>query len=234
MKYFYYLFSILLTIIVPPLHAQKSDDGHIVIDTTFTFSMNEFEFYDYGDDVWCIEGIDHKRFYWTWIANKELVMVACDEELCVPDDLDYVGFDCQYDSVLVADNFVLIPSPYFPTEASIIGGQTQINFNYSLNWYPPQQVYTFGEWITIRGGHRYQRMSVLPFRYDAWGQKLYLCSKIHISVKYSKSTDGIDDERNAHSSALLTPWYTLSGRHLPALPTQKGIYIKDGRQVLIK
>jgi len=28
--------------------------------------------------------------------------------------------------------------------------------------------------------------------------------------------------------------YTLSGRRLPTLPTQKGIYIKDGRKVLIK
>ena len=28
--------------------------------------------------------------------------------------------------------------------------------------------------------------------------------------------------------------YTLSGRRIPSLPTQKGIYIKDGRKVLIK
>ena len=32
----------------------------------------------------------------------------------------------------------------------------------------------------------------------------------------------------------LTSYYTLSGRRLPSLPTQKGIYIKDGRKVLIK
>ena len=36
------------------------------------------------------------------------------------------------------------------------------------------------------------------------------------------------------TSPSLTPWYTLSGRCLPSLPTQKGIYIKDGRKVLIK
>jgi hypothetical protein len=29
-------------------------------------------------------------------------------------------------------------------------------------------------------------------------------------------------------------YFSLSGRSLPSLPTQKGIYIKDGRKVLIK
>lgn len=48
-------------------------------------------------------------------------------------------------------------------------------------------------------------------------------------------TDGISSPTSlCNPSSSLTPWYTLSGHRLPSLPTQKGIYIKDGRKVLIK
>ena len=46
-------------------------------------------------------------------------------------------------------------------------------------------------------------------------------------------TDGVTFPAST-ATTQSSPWYTLSGRHLPSLPTQKGIYIKDGRKVLIK
>jgi len=30
------------------------------------------------------------------------------------------------------------------------------------------------------------------------------------------------------------PWYTLDGRKLSTMPSKKGIYIKDGKKVIIK
>ena len=48
------------------------------------------------------------------------------------------------------------------------------------------------------------------------------------------SFDNIVRHRVDKDVTSLTPYYTLSGRHLPSLPTRKGIYIKDGRKVLIK
>ena len=40
--------------------------------------------------------------------------------------------------------------------------------------------------------------------------------------------------KSEDSKSVNSKWYTLSGRRLPSLPTRKGIYIKDGRKVLIK
>jgi len=39
---------------------------------------------------------------------------------------------------------------------------------------------------------------------------------------------------NYSNTSVNCQWYDLSGRRLPSLPTQKGIYIKDGRKVMIK
>ena len=48
-------------------------------------------------------------------------------------------------------------------------------------------------------------------------------------------TDGISSPTSlCNPSSSLTPYYTLSGRRIPSLPTQKGIYIKDGRKMMIK
>ena len=45
--------------------------------------------------------------------------------------------------------------------------------------------------------------------------------------------DGVSVPQS-HLASKESSWHDLSGRRLPSLPTQKGIYIKDGRKVLIK
>ena len=49
---------------------------------------------------------------------------------------------------------------------------------------------------------------------------------------YTSITSPSDKSVNCKSEN--SKWSALSGRCLPTLPTQKGIYIKDGRKVLIK
>ena len=39
---------------------------------------------------------------------------------------------------------------------------------------------------------------------------------------------------NIDSADQQSPWYTLDGRRLQAAPTQKGIYIKNGKTIVIK
>ena len=46
-------------------------------------------------------------------------------------------------------------------------------------------------------------------------------------------TDGVAVPAST-TTTQSSPWYTLSGRRFPTLPSRKGIYIKDGRKVLIK
>ena len=41
-------------------------------------------------------------------------------------------------------------------------------------------------------------------------------------------------DKSVNCKSVNSKWSALSGRCLPSLPTQKGIYIKDGRKVLIK
>ena len=49
-------------------------------------------------------------------------------------------------------------------------------------------------------------------------------------------TDGISSpsDKSVNRKSVNSNFLDLSGRHLPTLPTRKGIYIKDGRKVLIK
>lgn len=46
-------------------------------------------------------------------------------------------------------------------------------------------------------------------------------------------TTGIDARRIVTSSQQ-SAWYTLDGRRLDTMPTRKGIYIKDGKKIIIK
>jgi len=41
-------------------------------------------------------------------------------------------------------------------------------------------------------------------------------------------------DKSANCKSVNSNFLDLSGRCLPTLPTQKGIYIKDGKKVLIK
>ena len=41
-------------------------------------------------------------------------------------------------------------------------------------------------------------------------------------------------DKSANRKSVNSNFLDLSGRRLPTLPTRKGIYIKDGRKVLIK
>ena len=49
----------------------------------------------------------------------------------------------------------------------------------------------------------------------------------------SPSDKSVNSESET-STFVNSNYLDLSGRRLPSLPTQKGIYIKDGRKVLIK
>ena len=43
----------------------------------------------------------------------------------------------------------------------------------------------------------------------------------------------MEDERGIRDDRAGT-WYSLDGRRLSALPTQKGVYVKDGRKYVVK
>lgn len=47
-------------------------------------------------------------------------------------------------------------------------------------------------------------------------------------------TTGIADVEREARPAHDTSWYTLDGRHLPTAPTKKGIYIKDGKKMILR
>ena len=55
----------------------------------------------------------------------------------------------------------------------------------------------------------------------------------HWSIPLPTSITSPSDQSVSRKS-VNSKWSALSGRCLPSLPTRKGIYIKDGRKVLIK
>lgn len=53
------------------------------------------------------------------------------------------------------------------------------------------------------------------------------------SLGSDNKTTGIAPRRIVNTN-IQSSWYTLDGRQLPAQPTKKGIYIKDGKKLVIK
>ena len=54
-------------------------------------------------------------------------------------------------------------------------------------------------------------------------------------TNYIKSIVTAEEEMDVEKKALSTEgWYTVSGVKLQGAPTQKGVYIKDGKKVIIK
>ena len=73
-------------------------------------------------------------------------------------------------------------------------------------------------------------IQVCPFRYYAHEQVLKLLKvQLQITVRGVVDAIALPSPELSYSNFL-----DLSGRRLPSLPTQKGIYIKDGRKVMIK
>ena len=57
-------------------------------------------------------------------------------------------------------------------------------------------------------------------------------NKFHDIREISDYLQGIGSNTDVHGKE--TPYHSINGIRLPSLPTQKGIYIKDGKKVLIK
>jgi len=57
---------------------------------------------------------------------------------------------------------------------------------------------------------------------------------IYLSPKAFFFITGIQDITSPSDKSVNSNFLDLSGRRLPSLPTQKGIYIKDGRKVMVK
>lgn len=55
----------------------------------------------------------------------------------------------------------------------------------------------------------------------------------HLSIKGNDETTGII-ERTQDKELFSPDWYTIDGKKLDRMPTQKGIYINNGRKVIIK
>ena len=54
-----------------------------------------------------------------------------------------------------------------------------------------------------------------------------------INISFEETT-GIDEMVNGQSSMVNGTWYDLNGRKLDAVPTKKGVYILNGRKVVVK
>ena len=69
---------------------------------------------------------------------------------------------------------------------------------------------------TIEKRNRYQDGRFLDTQYYVWGNPAAV-----LSVKPSA-----DD--------AITPWYDLNGRRLNSQPTKKGLYIRNGKKIIIR
>ena len=55
-----------------------------------------------------------------------------------------------------------------------------------------------------------------------------------INIVFGETT-GLSEELRVKSEEFATAtWYTLDGRKLQGIPTKKGVYIKDGKKVVVK
>lgn len=61
-----------------------------------------------------------------------------------------------------------------------------------------------------------------------------LKARFYLGMPNDAGTTGIKEKVIGNSEKLSDAWYTLSGRRLNAAPTAKGLYIHDGKKVVIK
>ena len=55
-----------------------------------------------------------------------------------------------------------------------------------------------------------------------------------VPIQEIGSTTGIEDVRGLMSNGRGDKWYDLNGRRLQQKPTQKGVYLNNGRKVIIR
>ena len=69
----------------------------------------------------------------------------------------------------------------------------------------------------------------------AWAQETYTVTVKEGTADAEAVVTGLSGElRTENGEAAAAAWYTLDGRKLDKMPTKKGVYIKNGKKVIIK
>jgi len=55
-----------------------------------------------------------------------------------------------------------------------------------------------------------------------------------LSLEFYDDATGIADVRNKMSDAVTEDWYSLDGRKLQGRPTKKGLYLLNGKKVVVR
>ena len=149
-----------------------------------------------------------------------------DEQLVISE----FSIDVQKD--LVSEHILLDnEDDAIPVGASVMGNE---NISYGSIRYPWEQASTTlfklldtKQWCL--------RLLFFPFYYDAVNYKLFICKNCVLHIAIDAESTAIRDVNTFNSKhSALNNIFDLSGRRLTSQPTRGGVYIKDGRKVVVK
>ena len=230
------------------------------IELTVTLDTSEYyKSYEYDEfwDVGCY------YLYGTKHTNYKLVSHGTSGEIWEPwlpwcminvqiqPDEEYVSLSYSIEEKGIRDTLLIGPIPALsPTSADdsdLIWDGTYVREQYPTYNVKYLHASVISHWDNgERVSEKYLYFYVCPFIYIPQN-KILESLVVKLTVTVVPIVDGItspsDQSVNSRSAqgdashlknSVNSNFLDLSGRHFPTLPTRKGIYIKDGRKVLIK
>ena len=211
------------------------------LDTTFYFSASDFcltpshydfmEIYSGRPDI-SMDGDS---------GEPSLMIGLC--EITLNGCFEIFQWTCDTSEVLYCSDVKLLPilAIWEPIDEPTLK-QILTQFQYEKDSYPTMisDVFTHLD----RYGNTTFIIKYYPLRYDTRTKNLYLIKKLHIHLTAYRETDAIHDlsaPEMVNGASSAGKWYDLSGRRLSVssagsapsvLP--KGVYIRDGKRVLVK
>lgn len=218
------------------LSTYSQEQHYYSLDTVLYSQMQDYRI-EYNQ-----EGLGHVRSdlprFFEYYFTKGPYMPCIQMDFYFPSNAENAIFDEQ----LVISEFSIdvqkeLVSEYIlldnENDAIPVGSQVMENENISYNskYYPWEQVTT--NLIKLLDTKQWCiRLLFFPFYYDAVNYKLFICKSCALHISIDTNSTAIQDVKNenANSHGL----YDLSGRRLTAKPTRGGVFIKDGKKVVVK
>lgn len=238
---------IVLAFLVPLSLLAESAERTRVIEVTILLDSADFTL-DYfpESNTYYISNTSHSKYPFVDEGQENDPMIPwCSVMIPIQDNEAFVSFNTSSSEVDGIDSVLIAPYPtLMPTSASKAHVKRKVKGDYAWDGTYPNEIYPdhvvdyvstmrVPEWAKdIYKADKIIWMQVCPFRYYAQEQALKLL-KVQLQVTVESTIDGISSSPS-QSTLSSHPLTDISGRRLTTPPTRPGVYIKDGRKVMIK
>ncbi len=229
-----------------PVLIAAQDETERAIEVTYTFDASDFIFIpsDYADAVRVYWQTNFLRYYWPGRFDVPSLPL-CDFDIPLGTGNHVVSVDVESKEELIQEDILIAPQPTaVPTTGgkdNAEAGEKAIEYDADLYYESPiidmsTRKYTYPQAQNKEPINDLQ-VVLCPMKYYSRSHQLFILKEITLKIEVAADTDGVPvpSSTTVNSKSVSRLLFDLSGRRI-SVPSvlPKGVYIRDGKKVVVK